>query len=309
MSNIAVQNALDRAIAKVAKDEFKRLRSGLSRFEVAQEVEAALNSLDGLSRGDMPEYDAWDALFYITWYQPRQVNLAYSLISKALENSLTTPNNRMHVVDFGCGAMAMRFGLALAVADLLKQGVRIKEIRLDMADNSDFMIDIGREVWKNFKRRVSKSPNLQYISRACEIITPRTNKIISEWGDDCWVSAIHTIYKDNKNDVQKKMRSLVSELKPSVLFTTTNASIESDRLLSFINPSNSKSYRVHQMQNFSYQFEGELNRVSNWRYEVRNEIGKYLHPSNIDMNFVQNYLKGSVKWDVGRPDIRLCTKR
>lgn len=309
MSQQLVKDILDRAITAVANDEFKRISNGMSRLAKAQKVQYALEELRKLSRGVMPEYDEWVALFYLTWYQPRQINLAYSLAKPLLARYSYDTSLRLQVVDFGCGALAMRFGLTMAIADLLEKGLQVSRVRLDMIDTSDSMIDIGKEVWRGFKRRVNRNPNLPYISRACEIITPRTNKSISKWGDDRWVTAIHTVYNDNKSDVRKELRSRVNGLKPSVLFTTTNASIESDRLLSFINPCKGKSYRVQRKQDFLYQIEGGLNGVSNWRYEVRDEISKYPYPSNVDMNFIQNYLKSSVKWDVGKPDIRLYTKR
>ena len=66
---------LEGAILEVAKSEYARLSAGLAPHQVATRVGDALESLGGLRRGVAPAYDEWDALFYLTWYQPRQINL------------------------------------------------------------------------------------------------------------------------------------------------------------------------------------------------------------------------------------------
>lgn len=153
----AVANALDHAIANVARAESSRLREEQSDEEVARGIETALRGLDGLRERRMPCYDDdWLAVLYSTWYQPSHINLAYSMIAAVAgrrEGSLA-PNGRLHVFDFGCGTMAMQFGVALATADALQQGQPPTAVSVTSIDSSQKMIDLGMKIWQNFKQEV-----------------------------------------------------------------------------------------------------------------------------------------------------------
>ena len=75
----------DEAIATVAEQEFNRLRRiTTDNAQVAENVKAALDSLVNLQYGVEPEYNEWEALFYVTWYQPYQINLALTVLQKVL---------------------------------------------------------------------------------------------------------------------------------------------------------------------------------------------------------------------------------
>ena len=63
-----VGHVLDEAIATVAEEEFNRLcRATNNDFQVARDVTKAVRSLRNLQQGEEPEYNEWDALFYVTW--------------------------------------------------------------------------------------------------------------------------------------------------------------------------------------------------------------------------------------------------
>ena len=62
----AVARALDASIAKVANEEFARLSQGLNDQEIAEQILLALQALEALKQNEMPDYDDWDALFYLT---------------------------------------------------------------------------------------------------------------------------------------------------------------------------------------------------------------------------------------------------
>ena len=147
----AFAKALDNAIAKAAKAEFSRLATKLNgdKVKVARAVGNALRELERLQSGNQPRYnDEWLALLYSTWYQPYHINLAYSMI-KAMtmqrdsEGAVLTPTGKLHVVDFGCGTLAMQFGIALAAANALQKGQCLTAIRIDLIDSSRAMIDMG----------------------------------------------------------------------------------------------------------------------------------------------------------------------
>lgn len=76
-----VREVLDRAISEVAEAEYSRLTEGMSLKVQTESVDAALKSLMMLQKGISPKYSSeWIALFYLTWYQPRQIHLAYATL-------------------------------------------------------------------------------------------------------------------------------------------------------------------------------------------------------------------------------------
>ena len=110
----SVRAALDRAIAEVAEAEYGRLAHGVPPDAQATQVDAALQSLRRLQQGTPPDYDSdWVVLFYLTWYQPRQVHLAYA----ALRQYVSANNPPQCVVDYGCGALAVQLALAIALTE------------------------------------------------------------------------------------------------------------------------------------------------------------------------------------------------
>ena len=316
MSNVAVQNALDRAIAKAAKDEFNRLRKKLSRFEIAQQVEAALNSLNGLSRGDMPEYNAWDALFYVTWYQPSQINLAYSIITEMQDQGVAL-DDKLHIVDFGCGALAMQFAVALAIADALRQGQSVSKIGIDLIDGSEHMIRLGKKIWRQFKIEVDKESSLSRLAEACEIIKHRRNTPDSvkrqEWANNCWISAIHAVYRQNKGVVKQELSTLVNTLSPNVCCTTTHNHKEGRNLLSELWTPNSKLYNSDWEQTWKTKphFSGNLSRITKWRATLCERVLRQ-PVSGIDDNLIRNFLSNSkypVTWQWRDAAILTHTRR
>ena len=316
MSQQLVRDALDRAITAVAKDEFKRLRSGLSRFEVAQEVEAALNSLNRLRRGVMPEYDKWDALFYITWYQPSHINLTYSIIKEMLSESVFL-NDGLHVADFGCGSLAMQFGVALAVADEIEQGRQVTKIRFELIDDSKPMVRLGKKLWKQFKIEVNKESRLSHLAEACKIIRHRRNTSASvkrqRWANACWVSAVHAVYRQNKEVVKQELSALVNTLSPNVCYTTTHNHEEGRNLLSEIWTSNSELYNSDWERTWKTkpQFSGNLSRVTQWRTSLCERL--FRQPiGGIDDSLIRNYLSNPrypVTWQWRDAAILVHTRR
>lgn len=143
-----IGDMVDRAVAKVAEQEFRRLSRALSEEEAVDHVHRALAELRKLREGSVPAYDCeWVALFYLTWYQARQINLVYSLL---VQRNVGLPR-RLHVVDLGCGAMAVQFALAIFAATSGQAGTRIS---LTGIDSSRQMIAIGVELWKCFRKMI-----------------------------------------------------------------------------------------------------------------------------------------------------------
>lgn len=145
----SIGRLIDRAVAEVAEREFRRLTCDLSEEETVDQVHSALEELGKLGKsGGTPAYDCeLVALFYLTWYQARQINLVYSLLD---QRSVRLPR-RLHVVDLGCGAMAVQFALAVFAATSDQAGTRIS---LSGIDDSRPMIAVGVELWNCFRKMI-----------------------------------------------------------------------------------------------------------------------------------------------------------
>ncbi len=216
----AVARALDVSIAYVAKKEFAQLSRGLSNREIAEQILWALQALDGLQKNEMPDYDAWDALLYLTWYQPSQINLAYTLARSITpnRNPLVAGLGRLQVVDFGCGALAMQFGLALAGAETLRRHGRCPKFAIVPMDESDHMQQIGEQTWRRLIQEIAdtdKYPQHRHLLQVCTTMTKRGRHRCSE--ETCWLTVLHVAYEENVEEVKIRLDKGVCEWKPDVL--------------------------------------------------------------------------------------------
>ena len=94
----------------------------------------------------MPAYNIWDSIFYSLWYQPGHINLAYTLVKKVPEqrNPLISGRGSLFVKDFGCGELAMQFGIALAALDTFEAYGSVPDIAIFSEDNSKHMDFFGK---------------------------------------------------------------------------------------------------------------------------------------------------------------------
>ena len=221
----AVARALGASIADVAKKEFVRLSRGLSDQRITEEILLALQALEGLQSNERPVYDAWDSLFYLTWFQPSQINLAYTLARRILadKSPLIAGKGRLHVGDFGCGAFAMQFGLALAVAETQEKRDGYPKIAIVSKDRSDDMRYIGKKMWHRFIREIrdkGKYPELEQLWEVCVAI-----KILNRHGRVAatrWLTVLHVAYEENAKEVKSRLDTAVSKWKPDVVLVTAH---------------------------------------------------------------------------------------
>ena len=201
-----VTRALDTAIADVATKHFEELTRRLADLKMAENVYDALYCLEGLQQDIMPEYNIWDSLFYTLWYQPAHVNLAYTLARKVLtdRNSLASGRDSLEVFDFGCGALAMQFGLALAAADRFKNRQTLPQVAIISCDTSEHMKTIGWRIWHRFVEVVAASPELVTLQQFC-----RGMKFsrLNDLNGMRWLTALHVAYSENADAVQEGLRS------------------------------------------------------------------------------------------------------
>ncbi len=217
----AVTTALDNAIAKVAEEQFDGLGKEITDQQTAERIVCALRSLAGLQGGIMPEYDEWVSLFYSLWYQPTQINLAYTLVLQIPEdkNPLLTGNDDLHLIDFACGALAMKFGLALAAADIWQKHSFFPRITVVSKDESVSMKSIGDKIWRQFVNGLEKNPKLHNLQRVCR-------KMLVNSPADCpttrWLTALHVAYSKNNKAVKNALDCIVKIEKPDVVLITSH---------------------------------------------------------------------------------------
>ncbi len=145
-----IKELLDATIAAVATREYHRLQTHeRDGDQCCRKMCKALEDLLALGKGTPPDYtDEWLALAYLTWYQPRQINLVASI---CLHRKLSPSSGKFLVVDVGCGAFATLIGMAIGLA---MRGVDIPgEIVIHGVDPSETMKRMGKELLCELKRR------------------------------------------------------------------------------------------------------------------------------------------------------------
>ena len=273
-------------------------------------------SLSRLQNGEIPNYDdEWLALLYSTWYQLSHTDLAYSIIKatakqRSRKTALLTRKGKVLVVDFGCGTLAMQFGVVLAAADALHQGQPLTSIRIDLIDSSQSMIDFGLKIWKQFKKEAGRNEQLASLSEACDLVSIETLAAGEDPTIDPkysrWMSAMHVLYNENREDVKKELYRLSNAITAHVGFITYHSS--SYALAKSVSPFNSEGYELlsPDVQLLLKQPDSFSNpKIWNVRYDLCDQIDRYVE----DDWFVRNYLSGNIPWKPSRANWLIYTKR
>ncbi len=317
MNQEAVAKALDSAIAKAAEVERCRLIENSTEAEVAKGIENSLCSLSRLQSNKMPDYrDKWLPVLYSTWYQPSHINLTYSMIKAMMgqrdsSNLILNKEGKLCVVDFGCGALAMQFGVALAVADALDRGETIKSVRIVSTDDSQRMVDMGNEIWRHFNKEIQKDSQLATLAQACGTIIPDTptnsvayRSFAAQHDEDVWLSAIHVAYESNEEKVKYDLSLWKKKTDPSAGFITSY--VANNALLKSISPFENNRYRfadvdVHPQITMSHPPE-----IDRWRRKLYSKIAPHLDNNGL----VRGYLNGKpVSWIWRDARVHIYTRR
>ena len=285
----AVTKALDAAIMSVADEHFNSLIAGLDEQEIADNIHLALRSLERLQSGLMPDYDAWDALFYSLWYQPGHINLAYTL-SRLIpydNNPLRNGSERLHVFDFGCGALAMQFGLALAAADALEEQGTIPQIVVLSEDDSEPMKEIGWDIWHSFVKEIANYPALGSLLKAC-----RAMEFDDQYDNEaiCWLSALHVAYEENAGNVKSELDAQVAHWEPELVLVTTHEVSED---WAYCPVDYGYTDISHVFSGATFVLRDEFEATTKFRSDLwDNNVGeKSVFLKSDDHRFVYNYLK------------------
>ena len=294
MNQYALLAAIDRAIKTVASEEFQRLKAEIGRDEVPQKVNDTLDSFEKLQKGIPPNYsDPWTALFYLTWYQPGQISLAHSLIGclngvRGSNALVEGDNHSLHVMDFGCGALAMQFAVAWAAAKAFENEEIVKSIRIYSCDTAQPMIDIGKKLWAEFKRELQCDRRL--VSFFDAVIEPRYGTPASVafaksvTNDERWLSALHTVYSNNLNETKQSLSTIAAKFNPDVGLMSCHADGHSQLLLDQASPFATPEYR-YSRGSIDPLVMGCLPRITRWRRAIKEKF-----------SIEHSYLDSEVTW-------------
>ena len=280
-----VTKALDTAIASVAAEWFVKLSSGLTDKEITRRVHNSLRSLEKLQRGEMPQYDAWDALFYALWYQPSQINLAYTIARNIPDrlNPLRNGIGSIRVFDFGCGALAMKFGLVLAAFEFLQRSLPYPKIFFGKCDSSDSMIQIGMDIWNNFGNNVE----IKRLKR--RLTAPASCK---SQGEIRWLTALHVAYQENFDAVRQSLDDQVKSQKPDLILATTHKVSEGCLYCPNLSVYERNERLSSDIEASDLIFKGSLDKTTLFRKNLwHTKIDAFDNRlSNEERSFVKNYL-------------------
>ena len=196
--------------------------------EIAEKVYKALKSLDRLRSPDplgrsLPDYDDWGALLYSVWYQPSQINLAHMLSLKIFDMSKFARQSgydRHEILDFGCGALAMQFGLALAFADLAEERGVLPNFNIAPWDASPAMISIGRSLWTKFVGEIDDHSKHPELYRLRQVLSRIEFGKFGASSANRWLTALHVAYKENAAQVKEILDAIVNWGEPNVILIT-----------------------------------------------------------------------------------------
>ena len=241
-----VAEILDDAVGRVATGKIAESTASLETAERARRICLASDSLDELRKGGTPDFsDPLVAALYMAQYQLQHINLAYSLVVASAghiggEIELWKGPS-LHVVDYGCGALAMRFGVLLAVADALEAGKHIRNVKIDSLDPAVPVVQLGVEIWDRFLQLVSskKDNKLRWLMQAIGTMErPHPNLQLGVQLKEIedtpfaahWLSAIHVVYggpQGNSGEVKENLLYLREAISPDLgLITTHNSKAE-----------------------------------------------------------------------------------
>ena len=309
--NVDIQaffTALDQVIKKVADAEFRRLTSGMEPELWHRHVHEVLESLgsEGLQQGIPPDYkDSWVALFYLTWFQPKQIHVARSMMAFPSQGGsstgiITHGRQGLHIVDVGCGALATLFAVAWAAADALERGEDIGSITYDYYDDAPAMIVLGLLLWDVVKSEIAIIPSLQGLFYCSEVLIKHRyvipDLLLSH--DAVWQSenrcmtAFHTVYRNNVNPIGDFLKRLAKAFDPTVGLMTCHNDQSSKSLLTQAWPFSDCEVPSN-VSPFSQGLSRSLPSVTQWR----RSLNEWLRNQGFNGH---NFLNGEVTWEYAK---------
>ena len=272
--------------------------------QTAKRIVCALRSLERLRSGGKPEYDEWAAIFYALWYQPGQINLAYTLAMSLLEEmrdkeSFLRLDDGWHlqVDDLGCGTWAMQFGLTLAMASLKHPSHALPVVTMNHEDESPSMKAMGEMIWRAF---VADSQG--DVERACLAVRKQPPAALG-LRQESWLTALHAFYQEDDQFRTIAFPRQVEDKSPDIIIVSTQG--KSEKYL----PDIPKRYRTHVTpRNLELSGGGAFIEIDDLRSRI---FGRYVQDAGLcdqDHQFAEAYLTNlPVNWATNA--VKDCARR
>lgn len=293
----------DEAIASVAEQEYNRLRSAANNdAQVAENTTEAVKSLALMQYGRQPAFNEWEALFYITAYQPSHINFALQVLEGLIQETPDGLAGRLplHIIDVGCGALGVQFAMAILAA---AYNVDNANIVIKGIDTRPAMKAIGTTLWKQFGVLVDQSPKLSALSHACDGLTARaevydsyasfcraaTTPSHADAPSECWFVSLDPVFESNRDEIGGALQTLHERYCANVRLA---ACFELKFIIDHCVPGGGLQSKGPRREKLPFQ--GKLPRTSKWRTELAAELSRL--PQNAYSRNVAGLLEISVSW-------------
>ena len=221
------------------------------------------------------------------------------------QESLET-NFPLHVIDFGCGALAVQFAMAILAAECQRE---CNDVTVNGIDPSEPMKRIGKMLWSKFRFFLGGHSDLLNFSRTCEHITSNCELFDSHtsclssvdgysWFDiqlECWIIALHASYRSNQSRVRIVLNSLRRRYIPTFTIVTSHRSNRD--VVRFVAGDRSECQTLIPEQ---LPIPGQLPETTEWRRNLLYRLPEYAISS------VRGLLKNPVEWAPHNHRTTLC---
>ena len=223
--------ALDKSMVRVLNQRLKELAEKANPTSVAIGLVGALEDLDGLRKGRVPNYgDKWLSLPYLSWYGPSHINMAYTLMTSEIsrwDRSLHEGPFGAHHEDYACGVFAGQFAYVLAAANTISTFGTERKLSIFSDDISDPMWDMGLDLWKDFRREIgavpengTKYPDLDSIRTSARLLQTRQPKHLPA---TVWLTVFHAAYDGEYGDnLTDAINKLIAKKNPTIILLTAH---------------------------------------------------------------------------------------
>ena len=252
--------------------------------------------------GKEPAFNEWDALFYITDYQPGHINFALQVLKGLIQEAPDSLAGKppLHIIDVGCGALAVQFAAAILATVHNVDGaiIVVKGI-----DTRPAMKVIGATLWKQFRALVDRCPKLSELSHICDALTTRAEVYDSyatfcraesspsraEAPPECWLVSLDPVFEANKDEIAAALQTLHERYSVNVRFA---ACFELKLVIDRCVPGGGLQSKGPRKETLPFQ--GKLPMTSKWRAELVAELSKL--PQKVYSRNVAGLLQIPVIW-------------
>ena len=176
----------------------------------------------------------------------------------------------------------MKFAVAWAVAEALENREQISSVKVDSYDANSSMLRIGISLWNEFETEIRNTPNLVHLFKAVKMIKGQYAKLMHnpiikiDKSSTVWLSAIHTAYNNNMEQVKTRLANLSQITNPDIGFLSGHNNVQQHHLLQQVSPFVNTQYN-HRERNLSPKHNDVLPAITQWRRNINTKIPQQ-HP-------------------------------